>query len=186
MESAYSASSHKVSWALVINLLSLPSPWLFIWYIGVSGWTWHVESQVWLLGLKLWFHSHGCLCCIIKFLSLSFTITHLSYLVLEQVAESDLWNPGVWVWDLKHPIEELVITEKRDKMLPLGISHLQLVGPGERGKMELVPRSYNYFYFRSFIFLLMSALSGKVPLGTSLALRKWGICLCHFEGGTFR
>jgi hypothetical protein len=29
----------------VINLLSLPSPYLFIWHLGAGGWTWHMESQ---------------------------------------------------------------------------------------------------------------------------------------------
>jgi hypothetical protein len=43
-QSAYSASSHGMFQA-VINLLSLPSPCLFIWPLGVGGWTWHMECQ---------------------------------------------------------------------------------------------------------------------------------------------
>jgi hypothetical protein len=42
--SAHSASSHHMSQG-VINLLSLPSPCLFIWHLGVGEWTWHMESQ---------------------------------------------------------------------------------------------------------------------------------------------
>jgi hypothetical protein len=37
--SAYSVSTHNH----LINLLSLPSPCLFIWHTGVSGWVWDAE-----------------------------------------------------------------------------------------------------------------------------------------------
>jgi hypothetical protein len=42
--SAHSASPHSMSQA-VINLLSLPSLCLFIWYLGAVDQTWHMESQ---------------------------------------------------------------------------------------------------------------------------------------------
>jgi hypothetical protein len=63
----------KMSWVLtlplsrhvlspVINLLSLPSPRLFIWLLGAGGWIWHVESQEferWVIKIVLLLISFG-------------------------------------------------------------------------------------------------------------------------------
>jgi hypothetical protein len=52
----------------VVNLLSLPSPGLFIWHLGSGGQTWHMESQEfrpWVQnsGLNIWifFKTEQCL-----------------------------------------------------------------------------------------------------------------------------
>jgi hypothetical protein len=53
---AFSVSSHVPS--CVINLLSLLSPYLFIWHLGLGGQT----SGVWALGPKLWFWTKSDIC----------------------------------------------------------------------------------------------------------------------------